>query len=1059
MKEYFNYHRHTCASNYITTDSPATNEDYAKRSTELGHKWLSSCEHQGTQNWINCWNVANQYGLKFIGVGEFYMVKDRFEKDNKNYHLILIAKTKRGLEELNYIMSEANSSGFYYRPRIDLDLLRKLPKGEVCATTACIGGFLRDYPETEGILNEMVDIFGENLFLEVQPHATEKQIEYNKLMKKLSIEKGLKLIGATDSHVINENNVRDRNYLLHSKGIVYEDEDGWILTYNDYDTLFSNFKNQGIWEDDEIENFIQNTVEIAESCQVIELDTSMKIPTIFKDKTREWKLGHLKKLVWDSWNEYKKKVPEEKHSLYKKEIIKEFSIIEESDTEDYFITDHYIVKKGKEKGGILTPTGRGSGSSFIINMLLGFTTMNRIESLVPMIPERFMSVSRIKETKSMPDQDLNMYNREAFISAQKEIFGEHSNYFMTAWGTLKLKSAFKMLCRAKDIPIETADEVSKIISQWENDKKHNDSVEIKDYLNNTEYEKLIEEAKDYTGIIDSMSQHPCALVLVNGDVRRLFGLLRAPNGELVANITGVEAEKLGYLKNDFLVVQVVGMNDKLYSRIGMQVPPSDELYNMVKGNKNVWDLYENGYTMCLNQVESNSTTQKTMRYKPKTVEELCAFIASVRPSFQSMYNAFEKREKFEYGIKKIDDFLRGKYLDGSFMLYQEQQLLLLSLIGVSEGEAYSVLKAISKKKIDVIRSIENDFKEKLFDYVSDDNSVDDERKILIISKLWQMFLDSSSYGFNASHSLSVTFDSLYTAWIKAHYPIEFYEVVLEMFSNDKDTDKVALLKNEAFKYKGITVAPMRYGQNNTKFTANNETNEIYQSLLSVKAINRNTAEVIYKISQEKNIDSFFDLYLIMKEYGLSKTHISNLAKIDYFSEIEPIKRKCLWLSNNYDSFNKKQLNKDKIDEIYKSAGLNIGLMEFYKKLQELSVKETPKQLKFEEGTLVKYIYELIEIKDDDTLEEMFWQCQLLGTTIDDVEDEFMLGRVVKYNPSTKKIVFKHIRTGVENWMKLNCPTHVKEKDYVFINCVSSNKFKGRIYHTVENITNLSEKYK
>lgn len=313
--------------------------------------------------------------------------------------------------------------------------------------------------------------------------------------------------------------------------------------------------------------------------------------------------------------------------------------------------------------------------------------------------------------------------------------------------------------------------------------------------------------------------------------------------------------------------------------------------------------------------------------------------------------------------------------------------------------------------------------------------------------------------FNASHSYSVTLDSLYTAWVKAHYPMEFYEVVLEMFSNDKDTEKVALLKNEAFKYRNIMVAPMRYGQNNTRFTANSDTNEIYQSLLSVKAINRNTAEVVYQISRERKVDGFFELYLAMKEFGLSKTHISNLSKIDYFSEIEPTKRRCLWLTNNYDSFNKKQLNKDKIDEIYKSTGLKIGLMEFYKSLQKLSIKETPKQLKFDEGVLVRYIYDLVDIKDNDTLEDLFWQCHLLGTTVNDVGEEFLLGRIVKYNPSTKKIVFKHVRTGTENWMKISCDIHVKEKDYVFINCVTSNKNKGRTYYTAESITNLSEIYK
>lgn len=653
-----------------------------------------------------------------------------------------------------------------------------------------------------------------------------------------------------------------------------------------------------------------------------------------------------------------------------------------------------------------------------------------------------------------------MYNREAFIEAQKEIFGEHSNYFMVAWGTLGTKSAFKMLCRAKNIDVDLANEISKLITAYEIDKKHNDNAVIEDYIKEEEHRQLLKEAEKYTGIIDSMSQHACALIVFNGDIRREFGLLRAPNGTLVANVTGVEADKLGYLKNDFLVVQVVGMNHKLYNRIGMDVPHSKDLYDMVSLDDKVWDLYANGYTMCLNQVESSSTTQKVMRYKPRTVEELCAFIASVRPSFQSMYSKFERREKFEYGIKKLDDFLKGKYLNGSYLLYQEQQLLLLILIGINEGEAYSVLKAISKKKIEVIQSIEIEFKEKLFKYVSDDNSISDEKKMSIIANLWQMFVDSSAYGFNSSHSLSVTMDSLYTAWVKAHYAIEFYEVVLDMFSEEKNTEKVALIKNEAYRYKGITVPPMRYGQNNTKFTANNDTNEIYQSLMSVKALNKSTSETIYKISQENpNIKSFYELYKIMKENGLSKTHITNLSKIGYFDDIEPNKRKCIWLCDNYDKINKKTLKKDKVDELFKSINPDKRIIDFYNELKELSKKETEKQMTFEEGVLAEYIYNLANVEQGEKLEEMFWECELLGTTTDNVEEDFMLGRVIKWNPARGSMLFKHIRSSKETWIKIACNEHVKEKDYVFINSVASSIYRGREYFTAENLTNLSEKYK
>lgn len=1054
MKKYFNYHCHSYYSNIATPDVVVGKEDYAIRAKELGHEWLSSCEHGQATGFTDCYSIAKKHGLKFIYVAEFYFVRNRFEKDNKNYHIIVIAKTLNAIRELNYITSEANTTGYYYKPRVDIDLLKKLPKDEVYITTSCVGGFLRDYPDTRDILEELVNYFGKsNFLLEVQSHNVDKQINYNILMNNISKEYRLNLVAGVDSHMIDEDGVVLRNYLLHSKGIIYEDEQGWSCDYPSYDVLKERFLKQGIWNEEEIEDFIDRTLIFTDS-ENFEIEKKMRIPDIFPDKSREYKLSYLKKLIYDKWKEVKPYKRKELIPKYEEVIRREYSIIEESETENYFIMDNALVKRGVEKGGILTPSGRGSASSFYLNNLLGFTTVDRVDLKIPLMSERFMSVDRIK-AGSLPDLDLNIYNREAFIDAQKEIFGEHSNYFFIAYGTLGIKSAFKMLCRAKEIDVEIADEVSKLISTYEIDKKHNESVEIEDYIP-SKYLGLLEECKTYMGIVDSFSAHPCGLLLLNGDVRREFGLIKSPSGVLVANITGAEADNFGYVKNDLLVVQVVGMNDSLYKRIGMKIPTSDELINISRKDDKIWKLYENGYTMCLNQIEGNGTTLKAMKYKPKTFEELGAFVASVRPGFQSFYSRFEKREKFSFGIKKIDDFLRGEFLDGSFLLYQEQQLMLLVLIGIDAGEAYTVLKAISKKKQKVIDSVEIEFKEKLLEYISED-PMDLDSKINVINSLWQVFKDSAKYSFNASHSACMALDSLYTAYVKANYPLEFYEVVMNKFSDEKDTQKVALLKNEAYRYKNITVAPLRFGQDNTTFTSNSEKNEIYQSLMAIKSINNNVA-IQLKDIKDKEYNSFYDLYIDMKQKGLSKTHISNLIKIGYFLNVETCKRKSLWLSENFDKYNKKTMKKEKIADIFKELNPNINAMDFYKLLKNICKKESDKQLTFEDGVLIKEFYNLVNFKDEDKLEELYWESELLGTPVDDLEESFLLGKIVKYNPSTSKIMFKHIKTNKEQWIKINCNVHIKEKDYIFIDSITSKLYRGKEYITAESVVNLSEKY-
>lgn len=428
-KLYFNAHRHTYNSNISMIDSTVSNEDYAERAKELGHKWLSSCEHGGSVNFIDAYMTANKYGLHYVHVAEYYFVPqieanisvylpDRpygeidenkseiiNEKDKSNYHLLVIAKTRRAMEEMNYIMSLANMYGYYYKPRIDFNMLKELPKGEYFVTSACLGGILRDYDVKPEILEEMIDIVGkDNFFLEVQYHDTDKQREHNRLCKKLSEKYGIRLIAGCDSHMIHEKQKVDRDYMLQSKGIVYEDEYGWYLDYPTYNEAVDRFKKQGVLSEYDILQAMDNTLLLTETEDII-IDTKMKVPTMFPNKDRNWKLAYFKKLIFDNWKKYRVDIPKSQWQKYIKEIKLEYDIVEKTVMEDYFISNYHIIKLGIEKGGILTRSSRGSGASFFINMLLGFTTIDRIQSKLPMLPERFMSISRIIENNSSPDID------------------------------------------------------------------------------------------------------------------------------------------------------------------------------------------------------------------------------------------------------------------------------------------------------------------------------------------------------------------------------------------------------------------------------------------------------------------------------------------------------------------------------------------------------------------------------------------------------------------------------------------------------------------------------
>lgn len=408
---YQNYHRHTQHTNPLVPDSTASNEQYAIRAQELGHGIISSCEHGYQGRYIECYNLAKQYGLKFVQVAEAYWVKERNPNlaDKSNCHIIIAALNETGRRDMNRILSEANRSGFYIRPRVDMELLTSLNPSNVIITTACIGYW--KYDDAENLMLKMHQHFGNHFYLEVQCHNTESQRHLNSRIKKLHYKYKIPLIFGCDSHYIHPEDAKERDDFLYSKDMHYEDEEGWYLDYADGETIYDRFVKQGVLSHDEIMEAMNNTnvfLQVEEyDCPIF--NQEIKLPSLYPDWTQEQKDAEYTRLIWERWDEYSKQIPVHKHPLYQKEIQREIDIVVESHMADYFILNYYIINRGKELGGVITSSGRGSAVSFITNRLLGFTEVDRISAHVEMYPERFMSATRILETGSLPDELLSHY--------------------------------------------------------------------------------------------------------------------------------------------------------------------------------------------------------------------------------------------------------------------------------------------------------------------------------------------------------------------------------------------------------------------------------------------------------------------------------------------------------------------------------------------------------------------------------------------------------------------------------------------------------------------------
>lgn len=787
---YQNYHRHSHVSNIIQADSVATNEDYCKRAVELGHTIISSCEHGTQGDYRECASLAEKYGLKWRYVTEAYFVKDRFDKDRTNCHMILAAKTEKGIGDLNEALSEANITGYYYRPRIDLDLLLKLDPRDVFVTTACVGGvFQYGYEDSEQLILLMKQHFRDSMMLEVQYHHTEKQKEINNFILGLYRKHGIPLIMGTDSHFIMPEESVLRDQRLEANHIKYDNEEGWFMDYPSDEVAYQRFVKQGVLSAAQIREAMDNT-NVFLNFDEVELDKSKKLPTLYPSLSQDERNHKYTQLIYEKWDEYKANVPDEKHPIYMEGISHEVDTITSTNTSDYFLVDYNIVKRGKELGGSLTYTGRGSAPSFFTNTLLGFSSIDRFDLPVTMYPERFISADRIL-AGNLPDIDMNCGDVEPFAQAQAEVMGEWKSAPMIAFGTLKRASAWKMYCRAANVQFEIANSISVNLKQYDLDVKYadddeKDDIDVFSYVPQ-EYHEYLNMSEKYLGMIDSISPHPCAYLLCQKDIRREIGVFRinSKTGKkktvLAAFIDGATAEKYGYLKNDLLKVDVVKVNADVYKRIGIPQPTVSELLKLTDNDTATWDMYSKGYTMGLNQAEKEKSTEKVMRYKPCNITELSAFVAGIRPAFQSMINLLQDRKHFDYAIPALDRLLQTKEMPSSFILYQEQMMTVLQYAQFTAPESYSSIKAIAKKHPEKVLPLKERFLDGFKNRLIDEESVAEKMANETSDKVWIIISDACGYGFNSCLVGN-------TVIKRAHCGGGFVPTIEEMYRicNDKD---------------------------------------------------------------------------------------------------------------------------------------------------------------------------------------------------------------------------------------------------------------------------------
>ena len=701
---------------------------------------------------------------------------------------------------------------------------------------------------------------------------------------------------------------------------------------------------QGIFNRKQAEELLYNTLVFDDCSEITIINDDIKLPSVSQNP-----INDLKRIINNRWLVERKNIPKSEWGKYLDAIRYEVDIVEKTNMANYFLIDYNVVKDGQEKyGGKLTNTGRGSAPSFYITKMLGLTDIDRVDAPITLFPTRFMSVERILGTRSLPDIDLNTADRTPFIKATEDLLGAENCAWMIAWNDV-----------AKDL----------------------DS-----YRDNPKWKKLIEESQRFVGVVESISESPCSMLLYDKPVRKELGLIHTKE-KICCLLDGYNCDKYKYLKNDYLSVMVWAIIKDTCELAGIPIPTIRELDNLL--DKKTFEIYEKGLTCTINQADSDFATGLVKKYKPQNVSEMSAFVAIIRPGCASLLDDFINRKPYTTGVEELDNIL----VEGNHrMIYQELIMKYLIWLGVEETGSYDIIKKIAKKKFKEKELA--DLKSKLLEGWLKRVGTEDG-----FIETWTVVEQAARYSFNASHSLSYAYDSLYGAYLKSHYPLEYYTTVLNYYADDND--RTLKLTNE-LKYFKITLRPIKFRHSSSKYNFVKETNEIFKGISSIKYMNAQVAEEMYELRNNK-YDSFIDLlYDLTNKTTLNSRQLKILIELDFFDEFGDANY-LMKLYKYFDYFDGRlQIKKD----ILEREGFNMDL------IRSCAGKESPKMFtKLDSKKLLQLIARDVHCQKRTLKEKIQAQIEHLGY-VDIIDDRYsgmacVVSLDTKYAPKLKMYSLKH----------------------------------------------------
>ena len=878
-------HLHT-HSHYSLLDGLAKIDDLIERAKELGMKALALTDHGNLYGAIEFYKKALKAEIKpILGVEAYVAYRSRFEKqsrvDDKYFHLTLLAENNLGWKNLIQLVTKSHLEGFYYRPRVDKELLRQYHEGLIALSGCPAGEIPRllendKFEEAEKVAKEYQEIFGqENFFLEIGHHPNIPNIDkINDGLKKLSQKLNIPLVATQDIHYLKSEDADYHDILLAVQtGNKVSDDDRLTLKADDF-SMRSQEEMIEFFKD--LPEAIENTVKIAERCNVNLNLNQILLPHFPLPEGETSADNYLEKLVME-------KLPK-RFAVADAKVMErlnyELEIIKQMGFADYFLIVSDFANWAKERGIVVGP-GRGSAAGSLVSYILGITDIDPLK--YGLIFERFLNPDRI----SMPDIDLDFTDvrRDEVFAYLREKYGEDKVAQIITFGTMAARAAIRDAGRALGLPYAFCDQLAKLIPfspiqetkvGWL-DKCLQNVTELKLlYQTNPDAKKVIDAARHLEGVARHASVHACGVVISKEPLINYVPLQRSPQDENVI-ITQFEMhsiEDLGLLKIDLLGLKNLTIIEETIRLIKELHDEEIEISKIPLDDKKTFKLLQEADTTGVFQLESSGMRRYLKELKPTELEDIIAMVALYRPGpmelIPSFINRKHNREKVTYLHPKLEPILKNTY---GICIYQEQVMKIAQeLAGFTLAEADILRKAIGKK----IKSLLLSQKEKFIEGAKKNNIKEE-----VTNQLWAWIEPFARYSFNRSHAACYALIAYRTAYLKAHWPIEFMTALLN--ADAGDIERIAFLVNEAQK-KNIQILPPDINKSFVNFIPEGE--NIRFGLLAIKNVGLNLVEAIIEERHSGGpFRNFNDFLRRVRHKDLNKKSLESLIKVGVFDSL------------------------------------------------------------------------------------------------------------------------------------------------------------------------------